>query len=1636
MSTMTAAPERGGRERATPVEQQKTFAPRVPGAGAPSSDVLKIWNSMGRWILKSHTPFAKFLQSMHGLPLPAEGSTAPTVWPMPIPFPECWSGEEADFAELSFSKWALRKVLNLVTSALSWLHMGRPKIAPRQMAMHRPLSAQQWKVVRRFERLMVEVQHTRTVTFREMGRSAAKVESLDNTLCQLHEAAAALCTDGYDQVRRHVKLSSSFSLLGHELGEPGEVVGHMPQSASIIAKKVEVSRLSFPAGRPEFDPTTLFSEPHSTVYRDPISLAMLASEAEEPPKVRVHGSFDEAMALFKFLDHHQRLRLAPATQVRKSHLCGAFALVKDSLKDRLIVDARPPNSLEQTLRTYTQTLGAVSALLQIELEPANRLMLHGTDLRDYYYCFQVTKQRAYRSAFRFPLSFAQASEFNCFDPTLAGDEFYPCLSTMAMGDNNAVELGQGAHVLLGMQSGLIAAEELLTIHSRAPRGRLACGIVIDDILFAEKVPRCLDPAEPTEGKRRLLSMCEEYLQRGLTAHPQKTFSGSDHAEIWGASVDGLSGTVRSSCKKLIPLIALTVRTAQTQHATVELLEILAGSWVAILQCRKRMMCLLDEIYVAQQGRPATAVVRLSPPLIDELWLLAILSPLAVTDLRAGSLEHVFLSDASEEFKAAVNCKIGKVFSKELQRHSLTRGAWSRLLSPWKVWCRNHAQLFAEEELPDGVPLVSHPLWLMVAQTLQYQLFQRRLVRRKRHINLLELESILEVEEKLSTRHSDVRYLLGSDSQVALAAVLKGRSSSPHLNRLLQRSLATLLGGGLYGNYGFIPSLANVSDDPTRRQAIRAPEEQMPEWLRAALEGEFSGLDRWLAAQGYDPLRVAGLEFLQEQPMEVQAVVEHVEKLERVQKPERMKKFLEKSVASVQSSSAVKGRLDEDSLRVQDLSFSRTACDSGVCTGSLAVNLEDINKKEPKREQQESIKSHQDLSEAPPTSGGKEKANQDCRVAPPEVGHGVAPPQGAKVVGGSSNTSSPELPPSVVSSRAAMAENVRSPLLTAEQQKMLQRVPGQFFLLPGGKRASTDFDPSLLRRRGVLDLYSGAAGTAKAISRRFHVWVLTVDFSHGADQDLLDPELQQLLLELAAQDLFLGLGAAPECCSFSRAVTPAVRSAASPEGLPNLTKNMAEKVAKGNKHAEFLFRLLQLFVNKDLAYWLENPDGSFLWLLPAWLQSGLCDHSKAFRFDQCRYSTPWRKRTRVLTNTCLQNVRALCLGGHSHLQLRGQSAAHRVCWTRVAQTYPLALCSDLASAMGMRMGLCSKQLKLNITSCAKCNERIGEASHPGPQRAAQRQPRSLADLETVQLVSGQTLRLQERVWNRFQTWVGGQVSPDAAAQLFLCPQVATAVLSNYGKFLFLEGAPLYEFRHLLVLVQQNFAIMRQHLGPAWRVLTQWEEVQPLKHRRPLPELLFKAMFSIAMCWRWKRFAATLLLAVEGIARIGEVLQATREDLVLPSDVFDNSRPVAFVRVKKPKTFRRGKGRVQHLKISNEQVIRVLERIFGPLDFSLRLFPHSASAFRRRWEKILDTLGVPRTLRPTPAGVRGGGAILAYKRGEAIQDIMWRMRLVSQATLESYLQELAAESLLAKLPEHCRSKIRSAASFYSLCLQSPG
>lgn len=176
--------------------------------------------------------------------------------------------------------------------------------------------------------------------------------------------------------------------------------------------------------------------------------------------------------LLRFLDKHKRLTLAPEQKVRADRCCGAFSLLKDAQKDRLIIDARPANAVEPTLSNWTKTLGSISALLQLELLPGHKLYMSGADLKDYYYCFAVSPARSLRNALRIPIDQQFARELSCFDEKLHGvGKLYSCLFTLAMGDCNAVEIGQMSHINLGISARAFSPHELLGVHSRAPEGR-------------------------------------------------------------------------------------------------------------------------------------------------------------------------------------------------------------------------------------------------------------------------------------------------------------------------------------------------------------------------------------------------------------------------------------------------------------------------------------------------------------------------------------------------------------------------------------------------------------------------------------------------------------------------------------------------------------------------------------------------------------------------------------------------------------------------------------------------------------------------------------------------------------------------------------------------------------------------------------------------------------------------------------------------------------------------------------------------------------------------------------------------------------------------------------------------------------
>ena len=97
------------------------------------------------------------------------------------------------------------------------------------------------------------------------------------------------------------------------------------------------------------------------------------------------------------------------------------------------------------------------------------------------------------------------------------------------------------------------------------------------------------------------------------------------------------------------------------------------------------------------------------------------------------------------------------------------------------------------------PLVAHPF------------------RDPEHINLLEVRAA-HLCVKWRTRSAlriGSRFFHLIDSQVALAVLCKGRSSSWQLNRVLSKTNALILGAGLFPSWAFVMSEWNPSDKPSR-----------------------------------------------------------------------------------------------------------------------------------------------------------------------------------------------------------------------------------------------------------------------------------------------------------------------------------------------------------------------------------------------------------------------------------------------------------------------------------------------------------------------------------------------------------------------------------------------------------------------------------------------------------------------------------------------------------------------------------------------------------------------------------------------------------------------------------------------------
>ena len=121
------------------------------------------------------------------------------------------------------------------------------------------------------------------------------------------------------------------------------------------------------------------------------------------------------------------------------------------------------------------------------------------------------------------------------------------------------------------------------------------------------------------------------------------------------------------------------------------------------------------------------------------------------------------------------------------------------------------------------------------------------------------------EARAGARRPCHRLLFGLDSQVALGAAVKGRSSSPPLNDLLSRSIAPYVGFHIVPHLVFFPTEVNPADAPTRHQTVAAPADPAPLWWTELCGGRVAELDKITRASGFS---ADGEGFCQEELLEL------------------------------------------------------------------------------------------------------------------------------------------------------------------------------------------------------------------------------------------------------------------------------------------------------------------------------------------------------------------------------------------------------------------------------------------------------------------------------------------------------------------------------------------------------------------------------------------------------------------------------------------------------------------------------------------------------------------------------------------------------------------------------------------------
>ena len=329
----------------------------------------------------------------------------------------------------------------------------------------------------------------------------------------------------------------------------------------------------------------------------------------------------------------------------------------------------------------------------------------------------------------------------------------------------------------------------------------------------------------------------------------------------------------------------------------------------------------------------------------------------------------------------------------------------------------------------------------------------------------------------------------------------------------------------------------------------------------------------------------------------------------------------------------------------------------------------------------------------------------------------------------------------------------------------------------------------------------------------------------------------------------------------------------------------------------------------------------------------------------------------------------------------------------------------------------------------------------PTSTAERQ-RALARSSTV-LIPTRTVRQETRLGREkllkvFGRWLASNHNVNLDLLLSEKPADPEEIckwLVLFGQEMFLSGKTYGSFSETINAIGAARPLIRKQLAPAWDLAFAWLADEPHQHHPALPLSVLLAALTTCLWWGWPLEAAIFALAWNGILRIGEVLLSLRRDLVLPEDSMPGVN-FALLRIRAPKTRRRA-AKHQAARVDPIDMIQLISGVFGELPPDRPLWPYSAATLRKRFTAVLQSLGLPDSVKGSRGfdlgSFRPGGATHLLLTTEDPELCRRRGRWLSTRVMEIYLQEVLATTLVQKLDSSVKSNIYERSAVFSKVLQ---